>query len=51
MSTRVKFLLYITLAVVVSMIVLPWIKNFLEVDKCLDKGSRWSYETNKCEEN
>ena len=26
-----------------------WVKNFIEVDRCLDGGGRWNYETNTCE--
>lgn len=24
-------------------------KELIEIDKCLDKGGRWNYETEKCE--
>ena len=23
--------------------------DFLEIDKCLDRGGKWDYEENKCE--
>ena len=25
------------------------IDRFIEIDKCLDKGSRWNYSENECE--
>jgi hypothetical protein len=28
-----------------------WMKRFFQIDACLDKGGRWNYELNKCEEN
>jgi hypothetical protein len=27
-----------------------WIQRFLQVDSCLDRGGRWNYELNECEE-
>lgn len=27
-----------------------WIKQFLQIDSCLDRGGRWNNELNKCEE-
>jgi spore germination protein GerM len=27
-----------------------WIDRFFEIDSCLDRGGRWNYELNECEE-
>jgi hypothetical protein len=25
-----------------------WLKRFIEIDKCIDLGGRWDYETGEC---
>jgi hypothetical protein len=41
----------VALGVLVLAIVLlgPWLKNQLDIDRCLDSGGRWSYERGSCE--
>lgn len=49
MSAKTKIVVIGTGVVLLSMIFLAWARSFLEVDKCLDRGGRWNYETKECE--
>jgi hypothetical protein len=46
-----KIIKGIILALLALVIVIGFfkIKRFFEIDKCLDAGGRWNYETNQCE--
>jgi len=37
------------LVVILAFMHLPWVRNFLAVDKCLDQGGRWNEKSNECE--
>ena len=39
-------LVLITLATALA---LPYVIEFLEIDKCLDHGGRWNYDLGQCE--
>jgi hypothetical protein len=44
-------LILLTVGVIISLIFgAKWIQRFLQVDSCLDRGGRWNYELNECEE-
>jgi len=43
-----KFLIY-TIIIIIIVLAMDWIRNFLLIDKCLDHGGRWNYETSECE--
>jgi hypothetical protein len=40
-------LLFALLATVIASLI--WLKRFLAVDSCLDRGGRWNYELSTCE--
>lgn len=44
-----KKLIVSILITIILIISLFEIKRFIQIDKCLDKGGRWNYEMNKCE--
>jgi hypothetical protein len=46
-----KQILLLVAVILVLMIALfmPRAKRFMDIDKCLDRGSRWNYEKNICE--
>jgi hypothetical protein len=48
MKSRNRILL-IALALLFFIICGYWLKDFLAIDKCLDNGGRWNYDTGKCE--
>ena len=41
----------LTVCIIIALIFgAKWIQQFLQVDSCLDRGGRWNYELNECEE-
>ncbi|HEY9113258.1 MAG TPA: hypothetical protein VIN10_01075 [Bacteroidales bacterium] len=39
------------IGIIISMILgINWVKQFFQIDSCLDRGGRWNYELNECEE-
>jgi len=48
MSKRTRFVLC-ALSLILVIIFGYWLKEFLEIDSCLDRGGRWNYETGTCE--
>ena len=47
MSKKNKFIL--TIALILLIAVVYWLKGWLDIDKCLDSGGRWNYEKGICE--
>ncbi len=49
--TRARGILLLLLlaGVLVMVINVPRIKQFVEIDRCLDSGGRWNYENKVCE--
>ena len=44
-------LILLIFGVIISLIFgTKWIQRYLQIDSCLDKGGRWNYELNECEE-
>ena len=48
MRKRTRFVLC-ALSLLLVVIFGYWLKGFLEIDSCLDRGGRWNYETGTCE--
>ena len=44
-----KLLIFSILLIGLAYFVFVKVDRFLEIDKCLDKGSKWNYSENKCE--
>ena len=38
------------IALVAVLVVIEWAINFLQIDRCLDRGSRWDYDAQRCEQ-
>jgi len=36
--------------VIILIFGINWAKRFFQIDSCLDRGGRWNYELNECEE-
>lgn len=47
MRMRKKIILSIIIVILLISLIL-WLKNFLQIDRCLDNGGRWNYEEQKC---
>jgi hypothetical protein len=44
-------LILLTIGVIILLIFgAKWIRRFLQIDSCLERGGRWNYELNECEE-
>lgn len=42
---------FLVIGIVISLIFgINWVKRFFQIDSCLDRGGRWNYELNECEE-
>ena len=37
------------LIIAVSLSIYPYLINFLNIDKCLDRGGKWNYQEQFCE--
>jgi hypothetical protein len=48
MSRRTRLVLC-ALSLALLVIFGYFLKGFLEIDSCLDRGGRWNYETGTCE--
>jgi len=48
MSKRTRFVLC-ALSLLLAVICGYWLKGFLEIDRCLDRGGRWNEGTGTCE--
>jgi hypothetical protein len=46
---RVSATAILYLAIALGALVYPWLKEFLDSDKCLDSGGRWNYALHECE--
>jgi hypothetical protein len=49
MKRKIAIALAITAYLSVMFFAYLKLSNFFEIDSCLDKGGRWSYERNECE--
>jgi hypothetical protein len=38
------------LALALAVLVMLWVRKFLLIDACLDRGGRWNYTIGECEE-
>ncbi len=47
MSKKKKIFLGIILLLLI--VFMYWLKGYIDIDKCLDSGGRWSYEKGICE--
>ena len=48
MNKITRFVLCV-LSLVLLVIFGYWLKGFLKIDSCLDRGGRWNYDTATCE--
>jgi hypothetical protein len=46
---RIKLLMFSILSIGLAYFAYLKVDRFLQIDRCLDKGSRWNYSENKCE--
>lgn len=46
---RIKLIIFSILLIGLAFFAYLKVDRFIEVDKCLDRGSRWNYSENKCE--
>jgi hypothetical protein len=46
---RKKKILLLLLIVILALFVLSWVKQFIAIDICLDRGGRWNYDKEQCE--
>ncbi|MEB3799818.1 hypothetical protein INQ45_01585 [Flavobacterium columnare] len=46
---KIKITIFIFLIIGLAYFAYPKIVEFMAIDKCLDKGSRWDYSLSKCE--
>ncbi len=47
---KLKIIVGIITVFLLGYLFLPWARNFLAVDSCLDRGGRWNEEINECED-
>ena len=40
----------VTVSIIILFFGTIWMKKYFAIDKCLDKGGKWNYELNSCEE-
>lgn len=50
LTRRAKLLVLLIIIIVVFLAGYLYFSNFLEIDRCLDKGGRWNNEMNICEQ-
>jgi len=48
-ATRIKSKFVLGLVLAITLFAIPHIKNFMEVDSCLDQGGRWNEVYQRCE--
>ncbi len=46
---RTKAIIFSILLIGLTYFTFLKIYRYIEIDKCLDKGSKWNYSTDKCE--
>lgn len=50
MKKKSIIIIFLSLAIIIALVYgFEWIKNFIKIDECLDKGGRWNYELGECE--
>jgi FtsZ-interacting cell division protein ZipA len=48
-TKRTITIIVLTVVIIAIIGIGMWCNRFMEIDKCLDSGGRWNYETNECE--
>jgi hypothetical protein len=49
--TRKLIIVILIIGIIITLILgIKWTKQFFQIDSCLDKGGRWNYELNECDE-
>jgi len=48
-NEKIKLILLTTLLAVLVTFAFLFLKTHLAIDRCLDNGGRWDYETHQCE--
>jgi len=46
---RIKTIIFTILFIGFTYLLYLKVDEFIKIDKCLDKGSKWNYSTEKCE--
>ena len=50
MNKKLTIILFTTGVIIALIFGTKWINRFFQIDSCLERGGRWNYELNVCEE-